>query len=105
MTRSIGNIKHAESIHGRYSSRELSGEVWHFLRYGGQSTCEVIGRKRGYGLEVVQLCSKAAADQEAGWFASKPSHRIVYSLLIFTDNTEFNKRRSRIEAAQNCVMQ
>ena len=44
--------------------------------------CEVIGRrKRGNRLEV-PLCSKAAADQEAGRFASKPSHRIVYSLLI-----------------------
>ena len=27
--------KHAESIHDRYSSRELSGEVWHFLRHEG----------------------------------------------------------------------
>ena len=27
--------------------RELSREVWHFLRHGGRSTCEVIGRRKG----------------------------------------------------------
>ena len=31
-------------------------------------------------LTPVALCSKAAADQEAGRFASNPSHRIVYIL-------------------------
>ena len=36
------------------------------------------------------VLSKAAADQEAGRFALKPSHRIVYPILtwLFTDNTE-----------------
>ena len=36
-----------------YSSRELSGEVWHLLRHGGRSTYEVIERRKGgNGLEV-----------------------------------------------------
>ena len=26
--------------------RELSREVWHFLRHGGRSACEVIGRRK-----------------------------------------------------------
>ena len=33
--------------------RQLSREVWHFLRHGGRSICEIIGRtKRGNRLEV-----------------------------------------------------
>ena len=73
--------------------------------------------KTDLGCRLGTLCSKAGADQ-AGRFASKPSHHIaVLCNLIklaflealtvtgdFTDNTKFNKRRSRIEAAQNCAM-
>ena len=34
--------------------RELSGEVWHLLRHGGRSSCEIIGRrKQENGLEVL----------------------------------------------------
>ena len=28
-------------------------DVWHFLSNGGQSLCELIGRKQGNGLEVL----------------------------------------------------
>ena len=46
------------------------------LRYGGQPTCEVTGRrKQGNRSEVP--CSKMAADQEAGRFALKPSPHII----------------------------
>ena len=78
-----------------YSGRELSREGWHLSRHRERSRCEVTGRrKRGNGLEVPCryhfVLSKAAADQEAGRFALKPSHRIVYPILtwLFTDNTE-----------------
>ena len=43
--------------------RELSTEVWRFLRHGGRSTCEVIGRRK---------CRVGTRR-----FASKPSHHIV----------------------------
>ena len=45
-------VKRGEQIVG-HVPRELSSKAWHFLRHGGQSTCEVTGRrKRGNGLEV-----------------------------------------------------
>ena len=75
--------------------RELFIEVRHFLRHRGQSTCEVIGRRRcGNGLELpcrLSLCCKAVADQEAGRFASKPSHHIV--ILINFSQSPYNYKR------------
>ena len=45
-------VKKGEQI-VRHVPREYSRKVWHFLRHGGTSTCEVTGRrKRGNGLEV-----------------------------------------------------
>ena len=69
--------------------------------------CEIIGRKQGNGLEV-PCCSKAAADQAASQFfinLIKLAFLKAFTLMTnFTENTEFNKRRSQIEAAQNCAM-
>ena len=45
-------VKRGDEIVG-HVLRELSSKVWHFLRHGGRSSCEVTGRrKRGNGLEV-----------------------------------------------------
>lgn len=38
-------VKRGDEIIG-HVPREPSREVWHFLRYGGQSTNEVIGRRK-----------------------------------------------------------
>ena len=57
-----------------------------FLRPGGRSTCEVIGRrKRGNGLEVpcrYRFVAKWRLIKKLEGLLQKPSHRIVYSLLI-----------------------
>ena len=45
-------VKRREEIVG-HIPREISRKIWHFLRHGGRSTCEITARrKRGNGLEV-----------------------------------------------------
>ena len=45
-------VKRGDEIIG-HVPRELSSQVWHFLRHRGRTACEVIGkRKRGDGLVV-----------------------------------------------------
>jgi len=51
-------MKKGRQIIGQIS-HELSRKVWHFLRHGGQATCEVIWRrKRGNSTANVPLRSK-----------------------------------------------
>ena len=88
----------------------LSRDVWHFLSNGGQSSCELIGRKQGNGLEVPcryrfeakqrliklegLLQPQVTASQ---FFVNLMKLAFLKALTItkyFTDNTEFNKHRS-----------
>ena len=87
-----------------YSSRELSGEVWHLLRHGGRSTFEVIGRrKRGNGWEVpcrYRFVAKwRLLKKLEGLLQNQVTAPYNYFFGFFTDNTEFNKRRSQLVAA------
>jgi len=46
--------------------RQLSRKAWHFLRHGGQATCEVIGtRKQGSSTVYIPLRSKETVYKEA----------------------------------------
>ena len=75
-------------------------EVCHLLRHGGRSSCEIIGRKRGNGLEVprrYRFVAKQRLIKLEGWLqnqvtASKLKLVFLKALTItrdFTDNTEF----------------
>ena len=80
---------HVNKPHDSNGNIKIGTVVLHFLRHKGRSMCEVIERTKKNkvtDLEVpctyVPLCSKAAADQEAGRFSSK----LVLQATPFANN-------------------
>ena len=93
-------------------------QLLHFLRHGGQSTCEITGRrKRENGMEVscVSLCSKATVDQKAQNFASAfrplrvmPGYSLFVVVRLFSLHillglyiSQRNRHRPQIVATPN----
>ena len=99
------------SIHYRYSTRELSGEVVTFVK--AQKAINVGKRKRIGGAVQVPLCSKAAVHGSRSWKAKSPhpifffqSYKMGFLLITWSlINATLNQQPlSNIEATQNCVM-